>query len=49
MNTGSGHAFFLWSAYGACAVAIAIELWALRRRRAQARAAVRQAIDEAAP
>lgn len=49
MNTASSHAFFLWSAYGACAIAIALELWLLRRRRAQARAAVRQAIDETTP
>ena len=43
----NAHAFYLWSAYGACAIAIAIELWMLRRRRAAAREAVRQSIDEA--
>jgi heme exporter protein CcmD len=47
--TANAHAFYLWSAYGACGIAIALELWLLRRRRAQAREAVRQAIEEMRP
>ena len=41
-----GHGFYLWSAYGVMAIAIALELWLLRRRRAQARQAVLQSIEE---
>jgi heme exporter protein D len=41
-----GYGFFVWSSYGALALAIAIELWALRRRRARAREHVRQTIEE---
>ncbi|HRO57979.1 MAG TPA: heme exporter protein CcmD [Burkholderiaceae bacterium] len=28
-----GHGFYIWSSYGMLALAVAIELWALRRRR----------------
>ena len=28
-----GHGFYIWSSYGMLALAIAVELWALRRRR----------------
>ena len=41
-----GYAFFVWSSYGALALAIAIELWQLRRRRQRAREQVRQLIEE---
>ncbi|GAA4402812.1 heme exporter protein CcmD [Quisquiliibacterium transsilvanicum] len=41
-----GYGFYVWSSYGALALAIAVELWLLRRRRAQARALVRQSIEE---
>jgi heme exporter protein D len=41
-----GYGFYVWSSYGALALAIAIELWLLRRRRAQAHERVRQSIEE---
>ncbi len=41
-----GYGFFIWSSYGALALAIAIELWLLRRRRVQARARVLEMIEE---
>jgi heme exporter protein D len=31
-----GHGFYIWSSYGMMALAIAAELWALRRRRRSA-------------
>ena len=42
----SGHGFYLWSSYGMAAFAIALELWLLRRRRAQALEGVRESIEE---
>ena len=41
-----GYGFYVWSSYGVLALAIAIELWLLRKRRAQARETVRQLIEE---
>jgi heme exporter protein CcmD len=41
-----GYGFFVWSSYGALALAIAVELWLLRRRRIRARELVRQTIEE---
>lgn len=41
-----GYAFFVWSSYGALALAIAIELRQLRKRRQRAREQVRQLIEE---
>ncbi len=41
-----GYGYFVWSSYGALALAIAIELWQLRRRRAQARERLRELIEE---
>jgi heme exporter protein CcmD len=38
-----GHGFYIWWSYGALALAVAIELWLLRRRRAQAVTEARQA------
>ncbi|MCL4744763.1 MAG: heme exporter protein CcmD [Burkholderiaceae bacterium] len=43
-----GYGYFVWSSYGALAIAVAIELGALRRRTRQARATVRRAIEEEA-
>ena len=36
------HAFYLWSSYGALAIAVIAELWFVRRRRAQAFALLRR-------
>jgi heme exporter protein D len=41
-----GYGFYVWSSYGVLALAIAIELWQLRRRRERAREHVRQLIEE---
>jgi len=41
-----GYGFYVWSSYGMLALAIVIELFLLRRRRAQARESVRQSIEE---
>ncbi len=41
-----GYAWFVWSSYGMLALAIAVELAALRRHRARARARVLEAIEE---
>lgn len=41
-----GYAYFVWSSYGALAIAVAIELVALRRKTRQARAFVRRTIEE---
>jgi heme exporter protein CcmD len=41
-----GYGFYVWSSYGALALAVAVELWALGRRRRNARELVRQAIEE---
>ena len=41
-----GYGFFVWSSYGSLALAIALELWLLRRRRIRARELVRQTIEE---
>ncbi len=43
-----GYGYFVWSSYGALAIAVAIELGALRRRKRLARASVRQLIEEEA-
>ena len=43
-----GYAYFVWMSYGALALAVVIELFALRRHSKQARAFVRQAIEEEA-
>lgn len=41
-----GHGFFIWSSYGALAIAVAAELLLLRRHRTRARERVREAIEE---
>lgn len=41
-----GYGFYVWGSYGVLALAIAIELWQLRRRRASARDSLRQMIEE---
>ena len=41
-----GHGFYVWSSYGALALAIALELLLLRRRRASAHEGLRQIIEE---
>ena len=41
-----GYGFYVWGSYGVLALAIAIELWLLRRRRARAHERVRQLIEE---
>lgn len=41
-----GYGFYVWGSYGVMALAIVIELWLLRRRRAQARETARQLIEE---
>jgi|PlaIllAssembly_1097288.scaffolds.fasta_scaffold2314955_2 heme exporter protein CcmD len=41
-----GHGFYIWWSYGVFALAIAIEVWLLSRRRAQAWQMVRQAAEE---
>ena len=38
----NAHAFYLWSSYGALAVAVIAELWFVRRRRVQAFAMLRR-------
>ena len=41
-----GYGFYVWNSYGVLALAIAIELWALRRRRQQARETARALLEE---
>ncbi len=41
-----GHGAYVWSSYGMLALAIAIELWSLRRRRSRARQRVHELIEE---
>ena len=36
-----GAGFFVWMSYGACAIVVIVELWALRVRRARTLAALR--------
>ena len=40
------HGFYIWCSYGALALAIVVEVWSLRRRRAQALVLARQAAEE---
>ena len=37
-----GAGFFVWMSYGACALVVVAELWAVRQRRARAVAALRR-------
>jgi len=37
-----GAGFFVWMSYGACALVVIAEVWAARRRRARAAAALRR-------
>ena len=41
-----GYGFYVWSSYGALALAIAIELWSIGRRRAQALDLARLSAEE---
>ena len=41
-----GYGFYVWSSYGMLALAIGLELWQLRRHRAQALEQARQAAEE---
>ena len=41
-----GYGYFVWSSYGMLALAIAIELWLLRRRRSRAITRLRETIEE---
>ena len=43
-----GHGFFIWSSYAMLAAAVAIELWALRRRRKAAWEQVDEAREQLA-
>ena len=42
-----GHGFYIWASYGMLAIAIVIELVALRQRRRNARELIEQAAEEA--
>jgi len=44
-----GYGWYVWMSYGACAMAIAAEVVALRARRRRARIEARLALDEAPP
>ena len=41
-----GYGFFVWGSYGMLAVAIALEIWRLQRRRAAALAQLANALQE---
>jgi heme exporter protein D len=41
-----GYGFYVWSSYGMLALAIAVELWQLKRRRGEARQRAREAAEE---
>lgn len=41
-----GYGFFVWGSYGMLAVAITLEIWQLRRRRAAALAQLANALQE---
>jgi len=44
-----GYGWYVWMSYGACALAIAAEIVALRARRRRARVEARVAVDDAPP
>ena len=44
-----GYGWYVWMSYGACALAIAAEIVALRARRRRARIEARLALDETPP
>lgn len=41
-----GYGFYIWCSYGMLALAVAVELWQLKRRRAEARERAREAAEE---
>ena len=49
MLSMGGYGFYIWCSYGALALAIIVEVWSLRRRRAQALELARMAAEEDNP
>jgi heme exporter protein D len=41
-----GYGFYVWGSYGMLALCIAVELWQLKRRRAEARQRAQEAAEE---